>query len=257
MNERALIEIGERVRNARIRDWIEQSPQPKLCEKHKAWSSTSSDYDTAHSDLSASGTWDLLSVSMRSINDFEQKQREAKQRAERAVTDNTGSESGRAYQHLSQRYHAPTPIVPSNVSSNVHTNAGQDVGGSRDIRMDNARAPRTKENGLVNARPPLYQHQQTGPTDWWRKSNDARCISNHTMVQGRGTAEARDQRALSRGALTGNAPSQEHESKELSKNATPASPRRPSVARILDLQAQDSPEGVNSCQEVLWGGYNS
>ena len=76
--EQELLAMSERARNARILDWIEQSPQPKLCEQHKAWSSTSSDYDTASSDLSETGTWENfpLSVSMRSVHEAEKKKTE-------------------------------------------------------------------------------------------------------------------------------------------------------------------------------------
>ena len=103
MQERELLAMGNLVRNARIRDWIQQSPGPMLCEKHQAWSSVSS--DDAASSLSDSATWENLplSVSMRSLHDFEA--------AEIGGGDKTACirESDRArkaYQELSQRYRA-------------------------------------------------------------------------------------------------------------------------------------------------------
>jgi len=106
--EEVLLAMGERVRNARIRDWIEQSPQPKLCEQHKAWSSTSSDYDTALSDLSESGTWEnLCSVSMRSALDAEKMQTEARGPCCGKVENQKMHSAGlQPYSELSRRFTA-------------------------------------------------------------------------------------------------------------------------------------------------------
>ena len=80
LQELGFIDMGDRMRNARIREWIEQSPLPKQCEPHKAWSracSSACDYsDSEPSNLSASDTqiWDSLplSVSMRgTMHDLE------------------------------------------------------------------------------------------------------------------------------------------------------------------------------------------
>jgi hypothetical protein len=103
MQERAILAMGNLVRNARIRDWIQQSPGPMLCEKHQAWGSVSS--DDAASSLSDSATWENLplSVSMRSLHDFEA--------AEIGGGDKTtcvreSDRARKAYQELSQRYKA-------------------------------------------------------------------------------------------------------------------------------------------------------
>jgi len=123
MQERAILAMGNLVRNARIRDWIQQSPGPMLCEKHQAWSSVSS--DDAASSLSDSATWENLplSVSMRSLQNFEA--------AEIGGGDKTACvrESDRArkaHQELSQRYKAKNnPKQFNTLSSHADTSSPQ------------------------------------------------------------------------------------------------------------------------------------
>jgi hypothetical protein len=160
ISERALIEAGERLRNARIRDWIEQSPQPKQCEQHKAWSSTSSDYDTQCSDLSAAATaaeWDTLplSVSMRSLKDFQQTEQPRGDIAARTAGECESERAHKAYQELLQRYRAVnSQFLATQNSVNKHED-DQDGHPSPFVRSD------TKENALTNPRPPLYRLHQT------------------------------------------------------------------------------------------------